>query len=76
MNQRAIRAVYIRGGTPQVGILSRPRDGDQAHIAARVTGGANPKVEETVVYRTARRLTQGAVLAPGSRIRDIASASA
>jgi 2-methylaconitate cis-trans-isomerase PrpF len=119
---------------PQVGILSRPREGDEAHIvarmistgqphratpltgamclaaamrlpgtlaaelarlpadpladlvirhptgklpvAARVTGGADPVVEETIVYRTARRLMEGAVLVPGSRVREIASAAA
>jgi 2-methylaconitate cis-trans-isomerase PrpF len=45
-------------------------------VAARVTGGADPVVEETVVYRTARRLMEGAVLVPGSRVREIASAAA
>jgi 2-methylaconitate cis-trans-isomerase PrpF len=42
-------------------------------VAARVTGGANPKVEETVVYRTARRLMEGAVLVPAGRFRDLAA---
>jgi hypothetical protein len=44
-------------------------------VAARVTGGATPRVEETVVYRTARRLMEGAVLVPAGRLRAIATAS-
>ncbi|APV51346.1 PrpF family protein [Betaproteobacteria bacterium GR16-43] len=37
-------------------------------VAARVTGGATPHVEEAVVYRTARRLMEGSVLVPTRRL--------
>lgn len=37
-------------------------------VAARVTGGATPRVEEAVVYRTARRLMEGSVLVSTSRL--------
>jgi hypothetical protein len=42
-------------------------------VAARVTGGASPHVEETVVYRTARRLMEGSVLVPTRRLAASAS---
>jgi hypothetical protein len=37
-------------------------------VAARVDGGAEPHVHEAVVYRTARRLMEGAVLVPTRRL--------
>ena len=37
-------------------------------VAARITGGATPHVEEAVVYRTARRLMEGSVLVPTRRL--------
>ena len=37
-------------------------------VAARVTGGSTPHVEEAVVYRTARRLMEGSVLVPTRRL--------
>ena len=37
-------------------------------VAARVTAGPTPKVEEAVVYRTARRLMEGSVLVPVGRL--------
>ena len=41
-------------------------------VAARVTGGAAPRVEEAVVYRTARRLMEGSVLVSTQRLRAVA----
>jgi 2-methylaconitate cis-trans-isomerase PrpF len=37
-------------------------------VAARVTAGSPPRVEEAVVYRTARRLMEGSVLVPTRRL--------
>jgi hypothetical protein len=37
-------------------------------VAARVATGPTPHVEETVVYRTARRLMEGSVLVPARRL--------
>ena len=37
-------------------------------VAARITGGTTPHVEEAVVYRTARRLMEGSVLVPTRRL--------
>ncbi len=39
-------------------------------LAARVQGGADPIAESVVVYRTARRLMEGSILIPGSRVRN------
>jgi len=39
-------------------------------LAARVQGGADPTAESVIVYRTARRLMEGSILIPGSRLRN------
>ncbi len=40
-------------------------------LAARVRGGTDPTAQSVVVYRTARRLMEGAVLIPASRVRHV-----
>lgn len=39
-------------------------------VAAKVSAGTRPWVEEAVAYRTARRLMEGSVLVPHSRLRS------